>query len=257
MLRYILLPVPHNVTEYIQLSAGNADAAVLWDNDKVYAMDTGEDNSILSGFLRSRRLTPDAVILTHLHTDHAGGLHSLIQDEIPIRLILLPAGALEQDIHPDMAALLQELQMKGTEIRELSRGDVLQLPSGTLTVLWPEKGKTRPGQDANNYSLVSRLTLNGTVLLQTGDLSGIYEIYCAAPADILKAAHHGSASSTGPAFLSSVSPDAILLTCRSVSRLDDFRSRTGGIPVYGSAECGAVTVHFEQDSYTVTPYLVP
>lgn len=252
-----LLPVPHNVTEYIQLSAGNADAAVLWDNDKVYVMDTGEDNSILSGFLRSRRLTPDAVILTHLHTDHADGLHSLIQDEIPFRLILLPAGALEQDIHPDMAALLQELQMNGTEIRELSRGDVLQLPSGTLTVLWPEKGKTRPGQDANNYSLVSRLTLNGTVLLQTGDLSGVYETYCASPADILKAAHHGSASSTGPDFLSAVSPDALLLTCRSVSRLEDFRSRTGGIPVYGTAECGAVTVRFEQDSYTVTPYLVP
>ena len=252
-----LLPVPHTATEYIQLSAGNADAAVLWDNDKVYVMDTGDDNSILSGFLRARRLTPDAVILTHLHADHAGGLRSLIEDEIPVRLLFLPAGARDQDIHPDIVSLLRELQINGTEIRELSRGDVLSLPSGTLTVLWPEEGKIRPGQDANHYSLVSRLTLNGTVLLQTGDLSGIYESYCAAPADILKAAHHGSASSTGPDFLSAVSPEAILLTCRSVSRLEDFSSRTGGIPVYSSAECGAVTVRFEQGSFTVTPYLVP
>ena len=41
------------------------------------------------------------------------------------------------------------------------------------------------------------------------------------------------------------------------SRLEDFRSRTGGIPVYGSPECGAVTVRFEDSSFTVIPYLAP
>ena len=252
-----LLPVPHNATEYIQLSAGNADAAVLWDQDRVYIMDTGEENSILSSFLRARRLTPDAVILTHLHADHAGGLRSLIDDEIPVRLLLLPAGAQDQDIHPDFLSLLQELQQNGTEIRTLSRGDILPLPSGSLSVLWPEKGKTRTGQNPNDYSLVSRLVLNGTSLLQAGDISGIYESYCAAPSDILKASHHGSASSTGPDFLSAVSPEAVLLTCRSVSRLEDFRARIGSIPVYGSPEYGAVTVRFEDGAFTVIPYLVP
>ena len=252
-----LLPVPHNATEYIQLSAGNADAAVLWDQDRVYIMDTGEENSILSSFLRARRLTPDAVILTHLHADHAGGLRSLIDDEIPVRLLLLPDSAQDQDIHPDFLSLLQELQQNGTEIRTLSRGDILPLPSGSLSVLWPEKGKTRTGQNPNDYSLVSRLVLNGTSLLQAGDISGIYESYCAAPSDILKASHHGSASSTGPDFLSAVSPEAVLLTCRSVSRLEDFRARIGSIPVYGSPEYGAVTVRFEDGAFTVIPYLVP
>ena len=250
-----LLPLSHNTTEYIQLSAGNADAAVLWDEDRVYVMDTGEDDGTLSTFLRTRRLTPDAVILTHLHTDHAGGLRSLIDDEIPVRLILLPEGAEEQEIHPDFLSLLEELRASGTEIRHLSRGDVLPLPSGTLAVLWPEAGRIRAGQDANQYSLVSRLTLKGTVLLQAGDITGSYEPYCAAPADILKAAHHGSPSSTTPEFLEAVSPSAVLLSCQRTKRLEDYRERTGGIPVYGTPESGALTVRFEEGGYTVIPFV--
>ena len=250
-----LLPLPHEATEYIQFSAGNADAAVLWDRDQVYVIDTGEDDGTVSSFLRKRRLIPDAVILTHLHTDHAGGLRSMMDDEIPVRLIMLPAGAEEQEIHPDVISLLSELRAAGTEVRCLSRGDVLPLPSGTLTVLWPEKDKIRLRQNANQYSLVARLKLCGSVLLQAGDISGAYEAYCAAPADILKAAHHGSPSSTTPGFLNLVSPDAVLLSCRRLSRLQDFRERIGDVPVYGTPESGAITVRFDENGYTVIPYI--
>ena len=255
VLVFSLLPVTHTSTEYIQFSVGNADAAVLWDQDKLYVMDTGEADATLSNWLRKRRLTPDAVILTHLHADHAGGLRSLIDDEIPVPLLLLPAGAEEQDIHPDFIALLEELRASGTEIRTLSRGDVLPLPSGLLTVLWPENGRIRPAQDPNSYTLVSRITLKGSVLLQTGDLTGSYESYVASPADLLKAAHHGSPSSTAPAFLDAVSPSAILLSCGRLSRLEDFRNRASGIPVYGTPESGALTVRFEEGAFTVIPYL--
>ena len=250
-----LLPAPHPSTEYIQFSAGNADAALIWDQDRVIVLDAGEADGTLSSFLRARRLVPDAVILTHLHADHAGGLLSMMEDDIPIRLLYLPAGADVQQVHPDFLQLLSELENTGTEIRWLSRGDVLPLPSGDLTVLWPENGKVRPGQEANNYSLVSRITLKETVLLQTGDLTGAYESYCASPANILKAAHHGSASSTLPGFLSAVSPDVILLSCRSADRLESFRGRSDGIPVYGTPESGALTVRFEENSFLLIPFI--
>ena len=250
-----LLPLPHPGTEYLQFSAGSADAAVLRDRERIVVMDTGEPGSPLSSYLRFHRLTPDAVILTHLHSDHAGGLDDLVRDQIPIRVLYLPEGAEEQEIHPDILEMLNRLRAGGTEIRSLSRGDVLPLPSGSLTVLWPEKGKVRPGQDANRYSLVSRLILRGTSLLHTGDVTGSYEDYAAAPSDILKAAHHGSRASSSDAFLEAVSPEVILLPCGTVDRAEDFRARAGGIPVWSTAESGALTVRFEEGSYTVIPFL--
>ena len=92
-------------------------------------------------------------------------------------------------------------------------------------------------------------------MLLTGDLPESYEHYCAAPADLLKAAHHGSRSSTAPSFLSAVSPSAVLLTCRHAERAQSFRERTGNIPVYATAESGAVTVRFDEGGFTIIPYL--
>ena len=252
-----LLPWPHTGTDYIQFSAGNADAAVLRDQDQVVVFDTGTDDGQVSGYLRSHRLTPALVILTHLHSDHAGGLLALARDRIPVRTICLPVGAESQDIADGILDLLNQYRDAGTEIRYLSRGDVIPLPSGTLTVLWPEDGRVRPGQDANDYSLVSRLVLKGTSMLLTGDLSGAYEMYAAAPAEILKASHHGSPSSTSPEFLSAVSPDVILLSCKADARSEQFMERAGAPTVWSTSDCGALTVRFEENGYTVIPYLAP
>ena len=252
---FSLLPLPHKGTEYIQFSVGNADAAVFWDEDDVWVMDTGEDDGVVSGFLRRNRLTPTAVVLTHLHTDHAGGLRSLLDDEIPIPTLYLPSGAEQMQVDEDILALLENLRASGTEIRELSRGDTLSLPSGSLTVLWPEKGKTRPGLNANDASLVSLFSLRGVSFLEAADITGAYENYAAHPADLLKAAHHGSPSSTSLSFISAVNPRAILLPCGRVSRAESFSARVGEIPVWSTAESGAITVRFSEGAFTVTPFL--
>ena len=250
-----LFPAPHRATEYIQFSVGNADAAVLWDQDQVIVMDTGLEDSVVSGFLRRRRLVPDAVILTHLHTDHVVGLRSMLTDEIPIRLLYLPAGAEDQLIHEDVVALLADLRASGTEIRYLGKGDELSLPSGSLTVLWPESGKTRLRQDANHYSLVTLLRLKGVTLLQAGDITGEYELYSAVPADILKAPHHGSSGSSSADYLSAVSPEVVILSCRNVSRHDDYAARIpDSSDLWSTARSGALTLRFEDNAVTVIPF---
>ncbi|MBQ3705476.1 MAG: ComEC/Rec2 family competence protein [Clostridia bacterium] len=250
-----LIPLPHRGTEYIQFSVGDADAALLWDGDMVLAVDTGYEDGVLSDFLHRRRLAPDAVILTHLHADHAGGLLALREDHIPIPLVYLPDDATLPEVHPDVLALLETLQREGTEFRSLAAGDRLELPSGSVSVLWPEEGKTRPGQDANESSLVLFFDLKGTTLLQAGDLDGRYEMYAAAPADVLKAAHHGSTRSSSEAYLEAVSPLAVLLSTGNRDRTAQFRERLEeGCVLFSTQDQGMLRVRFLENAFEIETF---
>ncbi len=249
-----LVPLPYTGTRYIQLSVGSEDAAVLLDGGQVYAIDTGEDGQTLATYLSQRGYALDGLILTHLHTDHAGGIAALLEEHITIRRCYLPFGAEDAELNTSMQAQLDTLKNAGIEVVHLSRGDVIPLPHGSLTAVWPEAGRVRPGQDANLYSMALLCRLHQTTLLLTGDLDGTYENYAAVPADVLKAAHHGSASSTSPAFLQAVSPQCVLVSGGDEKRLSGVKSLAASLPVYGTYEHGAICVDITAEGYTVVPY---
>jgi len=246
-----LVPLPHHGTEYMQLSMGEADAAILLDEDTVAVIDVGENGSALSSYLHQQRLDVDMLIITHLHRDHAGGLRALLDDHIPVQTCYLPWGAEAAAIDEGMLPLLKELTARGTELIHLGRGDVLPLPSGKLTVLWPEDGRVRPGQEANESSLAMLLEAHGGTMLLTGDLDGVYENYAAVPADVLKVPHHGSAGSTLPPLIEKVSPQAMILSRGDETRRISMDERRGGIPLYDTEADGAVTVRFRPEGITV------
>lgn len=254
LLALSLVPRPFGGTRYIQFSVANADAALLLDGGQAIAVDAGEDGRTLSTYLHQRRMGLDALILTHLHMDHAGGLRALMDDNIPIRVCYLPQGAESAQVNESVLLLLRELEARGTLLVPLTRGDTLALPNGSVTVLWPEDGRVRPNQDANYSSLCLLVELRGTSLLLTGDLDGPYERYVARPADVLKIAHHGSASSTSREFFAAVDPQCALVSCEDGERLLRVRQLAENAAVYGSCECGAITLDFTDAGYRVTPY---
>ncbi len=251
-----LIPLPHHGTVYMQFSVGEADAALLHDESTVTVIDTGADGKALAGHLHNNRLSVDHLILTHLHADHAGGVRALLDDGIPVRHCYLPAGARKgTDIDPAMPALLDELAAAGTQMHELSRGDVLTVPSGTLTCLWPDPSIPLPGSDANDGSMALLADLHGTTLLLTGDLTAPYEMYAALPADVLKAAHHGSRTGTTAEFLTAVDPQAVILSCGNTARREGLESRIGALPLYDTDSGGTVTVRIEKGRFTIETYL--
>lgn len=251
-----LVRLPHTETCYIQFSDGEADGAILHDRDAVILIDTGEYAHTVTGYLQKDALAVDMLILTHLHIDHAGGVRGLLDAGIPVRVCALPEGAfLAADADAEVLALLEELEETGTRFVTLARGDVIETPTGQLTVLWPQAGTVRPGRSANEYSLVLRAEIQGTTLLLTGDVTTRYEMYAAIPADVLKAAHHGSPESTSAEFLEAVSPQAIFLSCGEEGRESSLAARAGSIPVYSTRTGGAITLRFTQDAFTVETYL--
>lgn len=252
----LLIPLPQDSTTYIQFDVGNADAAILQDKDVTIVIDTGDLDQTVASYLHQRRTSIDALILTHLHIDHAGGLEAILKEGIPVDVCYLPADAETPVIDEAALLLLQALKETGAELRYLHRGDMIDLPSGRLTALWPVDGRVAPFHDANDTCLVLYGEVAGVTMLLTGDLTGTYEHHLQMPADILKAAHHGSTGATSPEFLAAVDPQLILLSNKDERREARMAELAGDIPLYSTAACGAVTITFLGDGeYTVMPFL--
>lgn len=87
---------------------GTADAAVLETGGEVWAIDAGEGDD-LAVYLRQRRLSLTGLILTHLHSDHAGGLRYLLESGIPVERCYLPWGAELSAAVPSVAEAVETL----------------------------------------------------------------------------------------------------------------------------------------------------
>ncbi len=253
-----LATAPRGV-RYIQFSVGQADAAVVEDGKSTLILDTGRNGTDLAAYLLAEGRRPDTVLLTHLHGDHCGGIVQLLENGLIPGEVLLPWGADTLRIDDTGRDVMRLLEERSVPVRYLSRGDCLSTERVRITILWPEEGKVRPEQDPNAYPMAGILETQGIRLLFTGDLEGAYEEFSAVEADILKVAHHGSQTSTSQAFLDSVAPSAVLVSCsrgRALPHQETMdRLAASGAAVYRTDECGALTVTFSSQGYSVTPWL--
>ncbi|MBO2516146.1 MAG: DNA internalization-related competence protein ComEC/Rec2 [Clostridiales bacterium] len=248
-----------SLLRYVQLSMGQADSAIIIDGDKTVVIDTGEDGGDVCNFLLANDRDADCLIITHLHADHAGGVMKLIQNDIRIGTVYLPAEAETHTGNREMLDLLQIIRERGIPVCYLSRGDTVSTDRVTCSVLWPEAGKQQPAEDANSYSMTMLIDMDGVKLLHMGDVGQAYELYSACGADILKVAHHGSRTATTDAFLDIVAPScAIITSSRTSSSLphsETLQRLDGkGIKVYRTDETAALTVCCEDGAYTITAY---
>ena len=245
-------------TRYVQLSVGQADAALLFDGDKTVGIDIASDGSAVIDYLLAEGRDLDALYLTHLHLDHAGGLSEILDAGIQIRQIYVPWNAEEQRLDERSLAILALARERGIPITSLARGDELRYNKTAIQVKWPDRD-CRRGQNANDLPLVLRIDLDGALILNTSDLTGSYERYAAAPCDVLKVAHHGSRDSSGEEFLAFVSPKLALISCSSTSRslpgaetLERLAAQN--IPVLRTDQSGDVTLFVENGRLQVRPY---
>lgn len=247
----ILLPAPFSGTEYMQLDIGDADAAVLRQEKHVLVVDAGEYGGDLASYLRAEHLLVDLLVLTHLHSDHAGGVRELLDEGIPIRRCVMPSGALEADFDEEVLPLLARMEENGTVIETVCRGDILQWAEGKLTVLFPPEGFS--ASNANDGSMALLVEAEGVKLLLTGDLSARYGQYAAVSADVVKAAHHGSKNGTTQAFLDESAPTAVLVSTKRENAADYLRGITDA-DVYSTLESGAIIIRMADSCFTIEEF---
>jgi len=154
----------------------------------------------------------DAVALSHAHSDHMGGLPSVLRDFHPDELWV--------GNNPDDAAydaLLKEAAGLKVAVRTLRAGDHFSFGSSQIGVLSPAVGYVPKGAPGNNDSLVMHVGYGETSVLLDGDAEGPVEEQMlhetGLESSLLKVGHHGSMTSTHPEFLARVSPQFAVISC--------------------------------------------
>lgn len=165
--------------------------------------DLGED--VVAPYLWSRGLDHlDVVALTHAHGDHIGGLPKIIEDFHPPEMWV--------GINPETTALLHLYEVareNHVAIRRHVAGDALAWSGTKVRVLSPPADWQPTERRDNDASLALLIAYGDTSALLAGDLEKKMERFVASEsprADLLKVAHHGSATSTTPELLAAVHP---------------------------------------------------
>ncbi len=173
--------------------------------------DIGEE--VVSPALWSRGIRHlDVVALSHAHSDHMGGLPSVLRNFNPSELWV-------GDNPPVDAynALLDEARRLRVQVRAMRAGDSATLGSAQINVLAPLANYQPGAEPSNNDSLVLHVTYRATSVLLEGDAEAPIEEGMLAEqgleSTLLKVGHHGSVTSTRPEFLARVAPQWAVISC--------------------------------------------
>jgi competence protein ComEC len=252
------------------LSVGQGDAiAIRTPRDRWILIDAGPAGNgfdagrdVVVPFLRRRGVRSlEAFFLSHGDMDHVGGAPAVLA-ALDVRRVIEPGQPLGQ---AGYRAFLAAVAAAGVPWTAGRPGDTLRMDGVELAVLHPSAAWLATELAANENSLIVHLRYRDFDLLLTGDAGlpaeavlddlGRYEV--------LKVGHHGSAGSTGPAFLARVAPRVAVIPVGRGNRYGHpapdvlARLRAAGSVVARTDQDGTVTLTTDGQYFAVASGATP
>ncbi|WP_295960014.1 DNA internalization-related competence protein ComEC/Rec2 [Rhodoferax sp.] len=211
---------------------------LVFDTGPRFGLDSDAGQRVLVPLLRALGETVDTVIVSHRDSDHSGGAASLLATQPQAALLSsIEAGNLLQAVRP---------------VQRCAAGQAWTWDGVRFDVLHPQATDYDSVQKPNALSCVLRVS-NGTyTALLVADIEQPQEAALLARqvplrADVLLVPHHGSKTSSSPAFLDAVQPRFALVQAGYRNRfghpappvLERYQQR--GIAVVDSSHCGAAS----------------
>ena len=244
------------------MSCGQADSTLLYTDRYTMLIDCGLNDSY--GRIRNQLEAMgvdhlDAVVLTHPHLDHGGGMAQVLRHFPTAQVYFADIPESLTSTAKWFTRILDAIEETGSALTILKEGDTIEMGTtgGKLEVL-----HSGNGSDLNNCSLVLRMTYGATKVLLTADIEREAEARLVASgktiqADILKVPHHGSRSSSTRDFLQQVQPKVAVISCGEdneygypkpdvLQRLEEV-----GAAIYRTDTQGHVTVLLNGDTYEI------
>lgn len=243
------LPVYTSALSIAALDVGQGASTLLFSGDSTVLVDCGgsgaeDPGDVAADYLQSLgRSRLDLLVLTHYHTDHAGGVPQLLS-RVEVGQILMP------DVEPD-APLRREITglaaEQGIAVTLLSEDAAVDFGGATLTLFAPL------GDGGANEEGLSLVCTSGEFdALITGDMNNLVEEILVKEKslpdiELLLVGHHGSRKSTSEELLLATTPEKAIISCgyntyghpngETLERLS-----AAGCEIYRTDRMGTVTV---------------
>lgn len=220
------------------MDVGQADAALIYSNGCSAVIDAGLTSSAddISADLKGADIKDiDALLITHLHMDHAGALAKIAMS-FPIDNLIIPNRDSSAEAMPTVNEAEKRVVAEKGKVFTATEGMNFNIGEFEVTLLayFPDATKE------NDRSVITMAKIGNRKFLFTGDAEKATEADVLAEklnidCDVLKVGHHGSKSSSTAAFLKAASPKYAAI---SVGK-DNMYSHPSNKTIVALKNCGA------------------
>lgn len=250
---------PDGLLHVYFLNVGQGDAILIrTPSGKNIMVDSGPDQNVLPEL---KQVLPyfenriDYAILTHTDRDHIQGFIAIFR-RYQVGKVLFTGAYKPGALYRAFLKAMQKEHIPGV-IVDASK-DLVFDDGVKVDILFPFHPMVGPVAVTNNTCIIAKIIFGTNEILLTGDAEApeeeeLLKARVDLDSDVLKIAHHGSKTSTTPAFLNAVSPEYSVISVGKnntyhhphpsiMKRLKDYNTR-----ILRTDEFGRIELVFDKD----------